>query len=64
LILHERADAPYDPMARYPRYPRLDSAVRAAIGERYRLCFDVSNSYVYARIPADPSLPGGCPAPK
>lgn len=63
LVLHERADVPYDAKARYPRYPRLDSAVRAAIGEHYRLCFDLNNQYIYARRPADQNLPGGsCPA--
>jgi len=63
LVLHERADIPYDPTARYPRYPRLDSSVRAAIDAHYRLCFALNNNYVYARRPADKNLPGGsCPS--
>jgi hypothetical protein len=65
LVLHERADVPYDPKARYPRYPRLDSAVRAAIGKNYRLCSGLNNNYIYARGPADHDLSGdGCPAQK
>lgn len=50
VILHEPADVPYDPAARYPRYPRLDGAVRKAITENYAYCFDLEDSYVYQRL--------------
>src|SRR5262249_3914723 len=48
VILHERADVPYDPTARYPRYPRLDSAVRRAVSDNYRLCSELDSNYIYA----------------
>lgn len=65
VILHEPVNAPYDPTDHhYPRYPRLDDAVRTAIGRNYAFCLEMDTAYVYFPRTADgPSAPGACPHP-
>jgi hypothetical protein len=41
---------PYNRAALYPRWPRLDSALQAAIGQNYGFCFELDASYVYAPL--------------
>jgi hypothetical protein len=63
-ILYERADSPYDAAARYPRYPHIDGAIRAAIQQNYELCFELDKTYIYGRFAGAGSTAGnGCPAP-
>jgi hypothetical protein len=62
VILYERADAPYDPAALYPRYPRLDVNVRAAIRQNYGLCFELDGSFIYGRLSGTDAV-NSCPAP-
>jgi hypothetical protein len=64
VILNERADEPYDPAALYPRYPRLDGNVLAAIRQNYGLCFELDGSFIYGRLSgAGPNAGNSCPAP-
>lgn len=63
VILQESPEAPYDPIARYPRYPRLDSDTRVAIVKNYSLCYQLDGSYVYGRILSNSPSPGNsCPS--
>jgi hypothetical protein len=63
VILYERAEEPYDPRALYPRYPRLDGNVRAAIRQNYGFCFELDGSFIYGRLSGSPEAAHGCPTP-
>jgi hypothetical protein len=64
VILYERADEPYNPAVLYPRYPRLDGSIRAAIQQNYALCFELDKTYIYGRLTgAGSNVGNGCPAP-
>jgi hypothetical protein len=47
VILSELPSQPYDPAARYPRYPHLGLDIRTAIVHNYHLCLEVDKTYFY-----------------
>ncbi len=71
VVLGFPLDSPYNPDERYPRYGHLDSKVRTAIANNYRLCAQLETSdvegaseirYVYAPLADDVnSNDVGCP---
>jgi hypothetical protein len=62
VILAEHVDDwPYNRAALYPRWPRLDSVMQAAIDQNYDFCFELDASYVYGpRSPGSNS--SNCPS--
>ncbi len=62
VILDEPASVPFDPEAMYPRYSRMDLAVRTAIRKNYGLCFEVSTAFVYSPLSETTGAPMGCPS--
>lgn len=54
---------PYNPVADYPRWPRMDAEMQRAIGQNYQFCFELDASYVYAPFSAhSSSVSNQCPA--
>jgi hypothetical protein len=57
VILSQPVDMLYVPAGRYPRWPRVDSAIRLAVSQNYGLCFESHASYVYGPLSANPNSP-------
>ena len=62
VILSQPIEEAYIPAGLYPRYPRLDAAMKAAIQRSYALCSRSSVAYVYGPIVPGSDSPN-CPQP-
>jgi hypothetical protein len=57
VILSQPIEEAYLPAGLYPRYPRMDAAMQAAISENYSLCSRLANAYIYAPLSSERSSP-------
>jgi hypothetical protein len=63
VVLSTKAEEALVPSGRYPRWPRLDPDLKAAISAHYVLCYTLQNVYVY--VPGNTRADEGnaaCPA--
>ena len=61
ILLSTPVEKAYIPNGRYPRWPRLDAHMKAAIANDYSFCFELQNTYIYAPKVA-PGQVLSCPA--
>jgi hypothetical protein len=57
VILSQPIQEAYVPAGLYPRYPRMDAGMKAAIQESYGLCSQSSTAYVYGPLMGGPNSP-------
>jgi hypothetical protein len=62
VILSQPIQDAYVPAGLYPRYPRLDAAMKSAIQQSYALCSKSTVAYVYGPTAHGSNLPI-CPLP-
>lgn len=62
VILSQPVEEAYIPAGLYPRYPRMDTAMKAAIQQNYALCSKSTVAYVYGTIMPGSNSPS-CPPP-